>query len=66
MTETSSGFSNFVHAQLRVASLRAKLHVADIDSIIAALSGNFICPEIAIEWADEIGLDIIAASSAAA
>lgn len=43
-----------VALQLHVAALRARLFATEADSIIAALSGNFISLEVAIEWADDM------------
>jgi hypothetical protein len=64
MTEPSSGFTEFMLAQLRCAGLRARLIVTEIDSISVALRGNFITPDGALEWLRDAGaLDLITASS---
>jgi hypothetical protein len=63
MTEASSAFTNFILAQLRVASARAKLVGVEADSIITALSGDFINADAAIAWAHDVGVDLIAPSS---
>ena len=48
-------YTEFVLAELKCAGLRARLLVADIDSIGAALRGEFIDVDSAIAWANEIG-----------
>jgi hypothetical protein len=60
----SSTYTDFVLAQLRVAAARASLTVVEIDSIGTALAGGFVDVDTAVEWAIEIGvLDLIATSS---
>ena len=60
----SSTYTDFVLAQLRVAAARASLTVVEIASIGTALAGGFVYADTAVEWAIEIGvLDLIATSS---
>jgi hypothetical protein len=47
--------TEFVLAELKCAGLRARLKVADIAAIDAALRGKFIDADGAIAWANEIG-----------
>jgi hypothetical protein len=63
---TNNGnYTEYVLAELKCASLRARLLVADIDSIDTALRGNLITTDAAIAWANDIGaLGLIMASSA--
>ena len=46
-------YTEFVLAELKCAGLRARLLVADIDSIDVALRGEFIDVDSAIAWANE-------------
>ena len=41
--------------QLKCAGLRSRLMTAEIDSIVTALSGNFIGTDDAVAWAQEAG-----------
>ena len=67
MTEASSAFTNFLLAQFRCASIRSRLFTAEIDSISAALNGNFVSADDAIAWAYDAGvIDLISKSSAIA
>ena len=64
-TATSSGYADFLLAEIRCASLRARLAVADLESIEVALRGKFITVADAIDWAGELGVCLIASSSTA-
>jgi hypothetical protein len=66
MTTSSSSFADFVAAQLRVEALGAKLFAAEVESIIAALAGDFVSIGCAIEWAADAGISLTIASSAMA
>jgi hypothetical protein len=57
-TTTSTGFTDFVLAELRCASLRASLLVAEAEAIAVALRGKFISTDAAIEWANDVGLTL--------
>jgi hypothetical protein len=57
-TTTSSAFAVYVLAQLRVAAAHARLTVTEIDSISAALNGNFVLVDEAIAWATGIGITL--------
>jgi hypothetical protein len=46
----------FILAALRVASARAKLMDNEIMSIGVALRGRLISPEMALKWANDMGL----------
>jgi hypothetical protein len=60
----TSSFTDFVLNALRCDALRARLLIADIESIDVALRGGFIDADGAIAWAAEVGvLDLIARSS---
>jgi hypothetical protein len=53
---TNNGsYTEYVLAELKCAGLRARLQVAEIVTIDAALRGKFIDADAAIEWANEIG-----------
>ena len=45
----------FLLSQIRCATLRARLAVAELDSIGIALRGSQITPEDAVEWLADIG-----------
>jgi hypothetical protein len=60
----NDSYAGFVLAQLGCAALRARLVTAEIDSITVALRGGFIAANDAIAWAADIGIDLIAVSSA--
>lgn len=65
MTPASSGFTNFLLAQINCAGIRARLLVSEIDCIGVALSGGFIGTDDAMTWLGEAGgLGLIAVSSA--
>jgi hypothetical protein len=67
MTSTSSGFTDFLLAQIHCAGLRARLLVSEIDSIDVALRGDFITADDAVAWLNEAGaIGLIAVSSAMA
>ena len=51
----ASGFTIFVLNALRCDALRARLLIADIESIDVALRGGFIDADGAIAWAHDIG-----------
>ena len=51
----NGSYTEFVLAELKCAGLRARLLVADIDSIDVALRGEFIDADGAIAWARDIG-----------
>ncbi|HEY3029109.1 MAG TPA: hypothetical protein VGJ68_02880 [Bradyrhizobium sp.] len=53
--EGNGTFRDFVLAELKCAVLRSRLMTAEIDSINAALRGNFITADDAIAWLDECG-----------
>ena len=53
--EGNGTFRTFVLAELKCAALRSRLMTAEIDSINAALRGNFITADDAIAWLDECG-----------
>jgi hypothetical protein len=55
MTQLSSAFTNYLLAELKCASIRARLIVNEIDAIGVALRGNFICTDDAIAWLQEAG-----------
>ena len=60
----ASGFTIFVLNALRCDALRARLLIADIESIDVALRGGFIDADGAIAWAHDIGaLGLIAIST---
>jgi hypothetical protein len=66
-SSASSGYVDFLQAQLKCAGIRARLITAEIDSISAALRGNFISADDAMIWLHEAGgLGLIAVSSAIA
>lgn len=46
----------YLLAELRCASLRARLIQADIEAIGLALKGGLISPEQALEYLDDIGV----------
>ena len=51
----NGSYTECVLAELKCAGLRARLLVADIDSIDVALRGGFIDADGAIAWGHEIG-----------
>jgi hypothetical protein len=62
MTGPRNSDFNFLLAELRRMSARARLALTEIDSIGAALKGGLIEPEAALAWLDEIDpalLDLI-------
>jgi hypothetical protein len=63
MTESSSGFTDFVLGQLRCASLRSRLQTCEIDAIVTGLNAGLVSVEAAVAWAGEIGAHLIASSS---
>jgi hypothetical protein len=65
-TSTLGTFADFVIGELKCASLRAALLVAEADSIAVALRGGFVSTETAIEWAHDAGIPLVAPSSATA
>jgi hypothetical protein len=63
----SSGFADFLLAELKCASLRTRLLTVEIESITVALRGGFINTDGAMNWLSEAGgLNLIAVSSAVA
>jgi hypothetical protein len=60
MTEASSAFANFLLAQIRVASARARLFVNEVDTIGVALTGRLIDTDTAVAQMAELGVDVIA------
>jgi hypothetical protein len=52
----SDSHREFLLAEIRCLSLRAKLTANELDSVGVALRGGFIDAECAVEWIDEIGL----------
>jgi hypothetical protein len=61
---TDGSYTDLVAAELKCASLRAKLLATEVDSIHTALCGSFIDTDTAIAWANEIGaFSLIATSS---
>ena len=62
---TPSGFTNFLLAELRCASARARLIATEVDSVAVALGGGFIDIISAFEWLGAAGaMDLITVSSA--
>jgi hypothetical protein len=54
----------FLLAQLRCASLRARLTAADLDTVGIALRAGIVDPEAAVDWLLELGLtDVLALRS---
>ena len=51
-TVNSTGFVNFILAELTCAGLRTRLLSAEINSIRTALNGAFITADDAINWLD--------------
>lgn len=63
--QLSSAFTNYLLAELKCASIRARLLTAEIDSIGVALRGNFIAADAAVAWLhDAGGAGLISVSSA--
>ena len=58
ITEPSSGFVDFILRRLRVAELRAKAIVNEIEATTVALSGGLISPEMAILILAECGVEV--------
>ena len=54
MTSTTTGRQEFVLATLRCTCLKVRLIENELQTIGLALKGNFISPEVALEWADEV------------
>jgi hypothetical protein len=64
MTDTSSGFTGYLIAELRCAALRAKLWQNDITAIALALKGGLISADSAVEHLRDCGvLRLVAPSS---
>jgi hypothetical protein len=55
---TINAFTDFVLAELRVASVRASLLTAEADAIGTALRGKFITTDDAIVWALDAGITL--------
>jgi hypothetical protein len=62
-SSTINAFADFILAELRVPSVRARLVAAGAESIAVALSGNIINIDDAIAWMGETCFDLVGASS---
>lgn len=49
MTPESIGFAHYLLAQIKCASVRSRLLTAEIDSVDAALRGDFVSADDALE-----------------
>ena len=64
MSGSSDTFTDYLLGELKCASLHTRLVAIEIDSISAALSGNFITPDDALSWLSEAGgLGLVCVSS---
>jgi hypothetical protein len=63
VTVSSDSYHSFVLAQLRVAAIRARLLVNEVDAIGVALAGHIIDAEAAAKLGLELGI-LVDASSA--
>jgi hypothetical protein len=64
VTEPSSGYTEYLLAEIRAAILRAKLWQNDLVAIGIALKGGFIDPDNALEHLHDCGaLRLVAPSS---
>jgi hypothetical protein len=63
MSASSSGFANYLLAELRCAALRARLLTNEIQTMAIALRAGFISPDNAVAHLHEIGVLIEASSS---
>jgi uncharacterized Zn-binding protein involved in type VI secretion len=55
VAQESSGFADFLVAQLKCASARARLIAVEIDGIEIALRGDFVTADDALNWLNECG-----------
>ena len=54
MTSTPTSRQEFVLATLRCTCLKVRLIENELQAIGLALKGNFISPEVALDWAEEV------------
>jgi hypothetical protein len=66
LPSSDNSFTSFVLAQIRVATARSRLMTCELDAIGVALSGGFVGADLAAAWLNDIGVDLVATSSAIA